>query len=31
MSVNVWDKTGALYKSVPTSYLNGGNVVIHSK
>ena len=29
--LNVWDKDGNLYKSVPDTLLGGGNVVIHKK
>ncbi len=30
-SLTVYDKNGVLYKTVPTSLLQGGNVIIHSK
>ncbi len=30
-SLTVYDKNGVLYKQVPTSLLQGGNVIVHSK
>jgi VCBS repeat-containing protein len=29
--LSVWDKNKALYKSVPSSLLSGGNIVVHQK